>query len=178
MLDARSAPPRLGAWLSMVGGALCVAGYFLPWVTYHAAIEGNPGNQLWSGWTTAWSGLQTAFWGIAPQTIAGIVIALLFLFPLATGVLALTAGARVWLGTSWSVPRTRYRVFAVLGALALLLMTYSLDPFGWSSETAWVAFHEPAPSIEAGFYLMCAGMLAILADAFLPREARIASREP
>jgi hypothetical protein len=59
-----------------------------------------------------------------------------------------------------------------LGTLALLLMTYSLDPLGWSTDTEWVIFREPAPSIEIGLYMMYAGTLAILAGGLLSREKR------
>jgi hypothetical protein len=176
MLDARSTSPRVDAWLSTASGVLCAVGYFVPWVTYHASLDGVPGSQYWNGWTLASDGLQTATSGIAPESIAGAVLALLFLLPLAAGVLALVSGSRAWLGVSWRVPRRVYRILAILGALALLFMTYSIDPFGWSTQTAWVAFHEPAPSVDLGLYMMCAGMLAILASAFVFRPARDASQ--
>jgi hypothetical protein len=85
---------------------------------------------------------------------------------------ALLAGPREWLGISWRVSRRLYWVATMLGTLALLLMTYGIDPLGWSTDTAWVAFGEPAPSIEIGLYMVYAGMLAIIAGGFLLRDQR------
>src|SRR5215469_16466781 len=126
----------VGRWISTLGGVLCVVGYFLPWVTYHPDSEGYLRNLPWSGWTTAWSALGEAPRSLLAANVINAVVPSAFLcaclLPLVAGMLALLVGTRAWLGISWQIPGRLYWSVVALGTLALLLMTYSLDPWGWS----------------------------------------------
>ncbi len=171
MTGSALATSRLSRWLSTLGGVLCVVGYFLPWVTYHPDIEGHIWDVRWSGWSTAWSEWHSTPPDIADRVVGATVLAIATL-PLLMGILALVVGAREWLGLTFRVPRALFWTAIILATLALLLMTYTIDPFGWSAGTEWVMFHEPAPSIEIGLYMMYAGMLAIIAGGLLLRDQR------
>lgn len=168
----------IGRLLATLGGAACTLGYFLPWVTYHPNIEGTIGNRPFSGWSNAWSGAQWGTGGIAPETIAGLILAGVLLLPLVAGILALVAGARGRIGVRWPVSPRLYWTIIALGLLSLLFTTYSLDPFGWSSDATWVVFREAPPTIEIALYMMYAGMLAVLAGGLLlfrGRQQRMAA---
>jgi hypothetical protein len=171
MTGSTPATPRVGRWLSAVGGALCVVGYVLPWAIYHPDIEGTIGNRPWNGWSGAWDGWHTTPPDIVDRLVGAAVLVGATL-PLLLGLLALVVGAREWLGRMLWVPRALYWTVIVLATLALLLMTYSVDPLGWSADTDWVIFREPAPTIEIGLYMMYAGTFAILAGGLLSRERR------
>jgi hypothetical protein len=155
---------------------LCVVGYFLPWVTYHPENEGYIRNLPWSGWTTAWSALGEVPRSLLAANVINAVVPAAFLctclLPLVAGMLALLVGTRAWLDNSWQIPGRLYWSAVAVGTFALLLMTYSLDPWGWSTDTEWVIFREPAPTVELGLYSMYAGTLAILAGGLLSRDKR------
>jgi hypothetical protein len=161
----------IGAWLCVLGGALCGLGYFAPWITYYGGGGDTPDLTL-NGWQAALgngSVLYNPSGGLAEP--ACIVSAALSLAPLAMSACAVLAvGTRFLLGTSlaaFSFARRPFWTAAAMGTLGLMFMTYTLDPFGLNPESFWLLLHAPAPSVGPGFVMTGAGWLAVCAGGLL-----------
>jgi hypothetical protein len=169
--DARS---RWGRWLAMLGGAVCAVGYLLPWVRYHVAWEGSV--FLPSGIVGhAWSGLrslQNDVWPVVPYAVSGPFVLLVAALPLLMALVASGVGTALHLrgtralspGISWAYPAA-----TALGTLALLVMTYALDPANLRRDAVDAANWTVPPSLEPGIFLAYAGVVAISVSWFLLR---------
>lgn len=170
---------RRGSWLAMLGGVVCAIGYIMPWVRYHVAYSGSV--KLPNGVEGhAWSGLRSMESNLLPIPYAASSMLMLIVaaLPLLLVLVAVGVGALTWMhraahatpGLSWA-----YLVSVVLGSLALLFMTYALDPWYLRGEAAGASAWESAPSLEPGIFLAYIGVIAILAGWFqlsgrTPRE--------
>ena len=180
--ETRSASARGtgGAW-SAVGGLLIVLGYWLPWITYH--IESEARNVTDNGWQALFGpdGVHPVLGsffsdGIEIYYSAGMLLAITALLPFAVGLIAMVAGARRMRFTAahrLTAHWTPCWSLVIAGVLALLFLTYTLDPFGRNPETYWVLRHDLLPpTIGPGLYTVFIGMAAVVGGALISHHTR------
>lgn len=174
MSGSAGAPSRRMGWVALLGGVVGAIGYLLPWVRYHVAYAGSV--QLPNGVAGhAWSGLRALQNNLLPlpYVVSGVLMVVVAALPLLLALVAACAGALVWMrkaphtshGLSWA-----YLVLAALGTLALLVMTFALDPWNLRGQAAGISAWEAPPSLEPGIFLAYAGVAAMVAGWFLLRS--------
>ena len=162
---------RSSANLCLLGGALCIVGFFVPWITYH--LEGGYLTSTLNGWQTvigAGSIFSFAVGGVRINSALGFTIFVCGLFPLLMAAVALGKGTRV----SFRAPARLRRylwltewLIIIIGALELILITYVLDPFGMRATSMWIVTHDPAPSLGPGFYMVYGGAILVIVGSIL-----------
>jgi hypothetical protein len=170
--DARS---RWGRWLALLGGAVCAVGYLLPWVRYRVEWEGDVhfpngiAGHAWSGLKP----LQSTMWPVMPYAVSGPLTLLVAALPLLMALVAVGVGTAAHLrearalspGISWA-----YLTTTALGTLALLVMSYALDPATLrGNETVATANWIAPPALQPGFIITYAGVVAMCASWLLLR---------
>jgi hypothetical protein len=176
---------RIGSWLSILGGVLCILSYPVPWVAYHSGAGGEGYLVRPPVYGHVWSGhrrLENDLWPTIPYSVSSTLTLLMATLPLLMATLpllmalvAMIAGAfglvrapaRLSQGIGWI-----YWTASILGTLALLVMTYALDPWNLRDTALltndWVA----PPSLGPGIFFVYAGVIAIITGGFLLRGER------
>jgi hypothetical protein len=161
------------------GSLFILAGYFLPWVTYH--LEGGYLVSTVNGWNAVLGDggiFSFAVGGANLSTPVGWLLFLLRPFPL---LIALMALALCFFAPSSPVNGTirslaLWRVFwpvVVLGTLELVLVSCLLDPFGINHiSSQWALRGDPPPTAGAGLFLVYAGWILVMLGGFLIARAR------
>jgi hypothetical protein len=169
--------------LLVFGSLLVIAGYFLPWVTYH--LEGGFLVSTVNGWDAVLGNggiFSFAVGGTNLSTPVGWLLFLLLPFP---PLMALMALALCFFTPSSPASGSLrslilWRIFwpvVILGALELLSMSYLLDPFGLNrTSSQWALRGDPPPYAGTGLYLVYAGWILVMLAGLL--IARVRFREP
>lgn len=162
---------RFGTNLCLLGGALCIVGIFVPWITYH--LEGGYLTSTLNGWQAVigtGSIFSFAVGGVRINSVLGFTIFTCCLFPLLMAAVALAKGTHV----SFRAPERLQRYLwpaewfiIIIGTLELILITYVLDPFGVRATSMWIITHDPPPSLGPGFYMVYAGAISIIVGSVL-----------
>lgn len=169
--------------LLAIGSLLVIAGYFLPWVTYH--LESGFLISTVNGWDAVLGNggiFSFAVGGTNLSTPVGWLLFLLLPFPLLMALIALALCVFTPSSPASGTIRSLivWRIFwpvVVLGALELLLVSYLLDPFGLNrTSSQWALRGDPPPYAGAGLYLAYAGWILVVLAGLLIARARF--REP
>lgn len=169
--------------LLALGSLFVIAGYFLPWVTYH--LEGGFLVSRVNGWDAVLGSggiFSFAVGGANLSTPVGRLLFLLLPFPLLTALMALAlciftpsspANGTIRSLILWQI----FWPVVVLGTLELLLVSYLLDPFGLNrTSSQWALRGDSSPYAGAGLYLVYAGWILVVLAGLLIARARV--REP
>lgn len=164
---ARTTQP-IESWLSILGAALCVLSYRVPWVVGYSADWDDSYAVRPLAYDGVWSGhqnLENAVWPAIPYDVSVNLTLLLAALPLLMALVAMIAAAIVW--TRGSVRLSRgfawaYWAATVLGTLAFLVMTYALDP--WNLFGIAMLSHAWAspPSAALGMLIGYTAVFAIV----------------
>lgn len=169
--------------LLVFGSLFVIAGYFLPWVTYH--LEGGFLISTVNGWDAVLGNggiFSFAVGGTNLSTPVGWLLFLLLPFPLLMALMALALSFFTPSSPANGTLRSLilWRIFwpvVVLGTLELLLVSYLLDPFGLNrTSSQWALRGDPPPYAGAGLYLVYAGWILVVLAGLLIARARF--REP
>lgn len=180
-------------WSSIAGGLFCLLSYRVPWVVGYSTNWDDSYMVRPLAYEDVWSGhqnLEDALWPAIPYGMSRNLTLLVAALPLLMALIAMIAGAVVWVRRSVRLSRSFTWVYwtaTFLGTLALLVMTYALDP--WNLFGIATLSHEWAspPSAAPGMLIGYAGVLAIIVgglllcserETLLGRRTRAGEREP